>query len=150
MSDSAQTTTPTLPLPRKRSRLRRLALALLIFIGGAACGAGIAGAVIVRSLQHAVRHPEEAPARITARLARRLDLTEAQSEAVRRIIAGRQGALLEIRRDVQPRVEVELSSLESEIAGVLDDAQRAKWRALASNFRANWLPPVPTTAPAPN
>jgi hypothetical protein len=57
---------------------------------------------------------------------------------------------MQIRRDVQPRVETELSTLEEEIASVLNDSQRATWRALAKALRAQWLPPSaapPATQP---
>lgn len=135
-----------LPPPRPRTRRwRRIVLALLIFIGGAACGAGIATVVIVRSVQHSMRHPELAPARVTDRLTRRLDLTPAQADQVRQIIRTRQQSLLDIRRDVQPRVDMQLTALEDEIDAVLNDEQREKWRALVQQFRKTWLPPMPTT-----
>ncbi len=78
-------------------------------------------------------------AHIAARLARHLSLTAAQSEEVRLIVGRRQQALTDLRRDIHPRVEFELSELEEEIAVVLNDEQRVRWRALAGHLRSRWL-----------
>jgi hypothetical protein len=125
-------------------------LALLIFLAGSVVGGAFTAGVIARSVQRAIAHPEEAPTRITARLARRLDLTDDQRERVRQIIASKQQSLLEIRRDVQPRVETQLEQLESEIAAVLNPKQQEEWRTMVTTFRKTWLPPLapaPTSAP---
>ena len=125
------------------SKGRHVLLSLLIFLGGAACGAGVATHLIVRSLHQPGQHPEGLSEHITARLAHVLDLTDAQRQQVRQIIARRHDALMDIRRDIQPRVEVELSTLESELDAVLSEDQREKWHEHVEKFRAHWLPPVP-------
>jgi hypothetical protein len=145
MSDLPTTSSPLsriLP-PRRHSRRRHILMALVVFLGGAACGAAVASVMIARSIHHVIHHPEEAAAHISARLSQRLNLTDEQSEQVRQIISRRQDALMDIRRDIQPRIEVELSALEEEIAGVLSDEQREKWHALADDFRGHWLLPGP-------
>jgi hypothetical protein len=82
-------------------------------------------------------------AHITGRLAELLDLTDEQAGQVSEIILRRHNALIDIRRDIQPRLESELSVLEEEIAGVLNESQRTKWHAHAADMRAQWLPPIP-------
>ena len=148
VSDSEQTTMPTLTVLPKLAPSTDGA-------GGAdlhrrhACGAGghrrSSGPLKFFSMRCSIRKRSRQRALPAARP--RLDLTAAQAEAVRDIIASRQEALLSIRRDVQPRVEIELTSLESDIAAVLNDAQRAEWRVLAGVFHLNWLPPVPAAGP---
>jgi hypothetical protein len=136
------------PTPRRR-RWKTWLLALLIFLAGGIVGGVLTAGAIFRSVHRAIAHPEEAPQRITARLSRRLDLTDDQREKVHQIIASRQQSLLEIRRDVQPRVETQLEQLESEIAAVLNAKQQDEWRTMVNTFRNTWLPPVaplPTTA----
>jgi hypothetical protein len=138
--------TMTPPMSRRR-RWRRWLLSLLIFIGGAVFGSALTAGAIFRGVHRAITHPEEAPARITARLSRRLDLSAEQQAKVRQIIARRQASLMEIRRDVQPRIELQLDGLEGEIMAVLNGEQQEKWRVMVTTFRQTWLPPAPTTAP---
>jgi hypothetical protein len=135
------------PTPHRRRRWKTWLLALLIFLAGTLFGGALTAGAIFRSVHRAIAHPEEAPQRITARLSHRLDLTDDQRERVRQIIASRQQSLLDIRRDVQPRIETQLEQLESEIAAVLNPKQQEQWRTMVSTFRKTWLPPVaaPTT-----
>jgi prophage DNA circulation protein len=118
-------------------------MALLIFLGGVACGAGIATVAVTHAVHRAMTDPESVSAHVTDRLAAMLDLSDAQTRQVRQIILRRHGALVDIRRDIQPRLETELTVLEDEIAAILDDQQRATWRAHAHSMRAKWLPPIP-------
>ena len=133
---------PPLPVPPRR-RWTSWLLVLSIFIGGAACGAGLTIVIAIRGLQNAIQHPEEAPARISLRLARRLNLTPSQRIQVEQILARRQRRLQEIRREVQPRVERELADLESQISDVLTPDQKMRWTTMFANLRENWLPPPP-------
>jgi Spy/CpxP family protein refolding chaperone len=147
MSDLPTTSSTLSPMPHRHWRQRHILMALVIFLGGAACGAAVATVMITRSIHQTMQHPEGWSAHIAARLTSVLNLTEAQTQQVRQIIARRQDALTAIRRDIQPRIEVEVSTLESDINAVLNDEQRVKWRAHVEKFRAHWLPPVPATAP---
>jgi hypothetical protein len=139
-------TSPTSLVLRSRRPWRQVLMALVIFLGGAACGSAITIVITARFIHHSLAHPEQATEHITRRLTSRLNLTAAQSEQVRQVVGRRQSALAEIRRDIQPRLEAELSALEAEIDSVLNGEQRAEWRALADRFRAHWLPPVPASA----
>ncbi len=135
--------TASLPPPRRRRWWVSLGLALVIFASGCIVG-GTATLLVARNrILHALHHPEEGPARIAARLKRKLDLTDEQTKKVEAILARRQAALAAIRRRVQPEVESQLDLVESEIAEVLDDSQRAEWRQRIEALRATWLPPKP-------
>jgi len=131
------------PLTRRIGRWKPLLAAAAIVRGGGVCGAAVATYLILHVIHHTFDHPDMVSEHITARLTSFLKLDESQSRQVRRIIAGKQGALAEIRRDIQPRVEVELSDLESEIDAVLTEEQRVKWREHVRQFREHWLPPSP-------
>lgn len=133
----------SLPPPRRRRWWVSLVLALVIFGSGCIVG-GAATLLVARNrILYALHHPEEGPARIAARLKRKLDLSDEQTQKVEAILAKRQAALAAIRRCVQPEVESQLDLVENEIAEVLDDAQRAEWHERIEALRATWLPPKP-------
>jgi hypothetical protein len=130
------------PAPRRR-RWPTVLLALAIFAAGLVCGAGATVLVVVNRVQHAIRHPEEAPARLAAVLQRRLDLTNEQRTQVEAIIARRQAELIAIRRQFQPQIAGQLDRLRDEIGEVLTDDQRVRWQKLFSTYVNRWLPPPP-------
>jgi hypothetical protein len=143
--NTAATTDPIEPvrLPEvpKRRRWLSVLLGIVIFVSGLAVGGGATFIVLRNRVLQAIRHPEAEPARIADTLRHRLDLTPQQTSQVEEIVRAREGALLKIRRDVQPRVVVELDLVEEQVAGVLNDRQREKWHKLFSELRATWLPP---------
>ena len=94
-----------------RRRWLTVVLSLLIFAAGFVVGGGTAVITVLRTVRQNIHHPERAPARITARLRRRLDLSDEQTRKVQAIVEHRQLALMEIRRQVQPRVMAELEKL---------------------------------------
>jgi shikimate kinase len=132
----------TMTQTKPRRRWRTWLLALIIFIGGGVVGGAVTAVAIVHGVRHAVMHPEEAPMRIASRLKRPLDLSPQQSAQIQQIIANRQQSLMQIRRQVQPQIEGELTTLETEIAGALNPAQQTKWHSMVARLRENWLPPV--------
>lgn len=135
------------PAPRRR-RWPTVLLALTIFAAGAVCGAGATVLVVVKRVQHAIHHPEEAPARLAGVLQRRLDLTNEQRSQVEAIIAKRQQELMDIRRQFQPQIAGQLDQLRDEIDEVLTDEQREHWESLYKNYVTRWLP-APPPAPSP-
>jgi hypothetical protein len=132
---------PPAPLPRRRW-LTAL-LGMLIFVAGAACGAGFTVVVVANRVQHAIQHPEEAPPRIAARLKWRLGLDDDQQAKVEAIVAKHQVELLAIRREFQPKVVDQLEQVRDEISGVLNDSQRERWTKLFDEVRERWLPAMP-------
>lgn len=129
-------------------RLRRhwwvsLLLSLVIFGSGFVAGGATALVVARNRILYAVHHPEEAPARITSHLRRTLDLSDDQAAKVETILQKRQAAFQALRAEVQPRVMAELDQVETEVAGVLDDAQREKWHRRFGELRETWIPPEP-------
>ncbi len=94
-------------------------------------------------------HPGSVSFHIASQLKDMLGLTDEQADQIHEIILRRHNALIDIRREIQPRLESELTILENEIAEVLDEAQRVKWHAHAAAIRSQWLPPIPEPASAP-
>jgi len=141
-----------LPPPRRCNRWVSLLLSLLLLVVGGGIGSGLPLLGVVKKAQTAIRHPEQAPARITARLKHTLNLTPEQAQSVEAILRKQQVALQDIRRDAQPRVEAELNKARDEVAAVLNPEQAAHWRELFEAKKANWMPPMPpprpTTRPA--
>jgi hypothetical protein len=142
MSESpAATSSSRTPLSGRR--WWHVLMAAIVFLGGGACGAAVASAVILHSLHGAIHDPHQAVRHFTDRLTRTLDLNESQVEQVRQVIMRRHEALAELHREIQPRLDVELTALEEEIAAVLDEAQRVKWHDHVREFRKKWLPRLP-------
>jgi predicted esterase YcpF (UPF0227 family) len=116
---------------------------LMISVFAAGCAFGGLGALLV--LRHAIHetlvHPETAPPRIAGWLHRKLSLSETQTQQVEQILQSRQKALVDIRRDMHPRVEKELDLLQREVDAVLDAQQQQRWHDLLSRLRSQWLPP---------
>jgi hypothetical protein len=135
---------PAPPPPRRKRRWLAAILIFFVFVAGMMVGSGLTIAVAVHKLRYAIHHPEEVPARITAVLSRRLSLSRDQALTVEGLIAKRQSRFQEIRREVQPQVQIELDGLREEIAGVLTSEQREKWERLYSESVRTWLPPAPT------
>ena len=115
----------------------------MIFLAGMASGAALTVVYAVNRLQFAIHHPEAAPARIAATIARRLDLDAEQTARVERILADRQTQIAAIRRKFQPEIVEQLDGVHDEIAEVLDTSQRGKWTELFAQFKNRWLPLPP-------
>ncbi len=141
-ADSRENAVKQLPAPEKRRRWLTVLLALLIFGAGLASGVALTVAVAVHRLQYLIHHPDEAPARIAARLERRLGLDEQQKAKVEAILAKRQAELMTLRGQFQPQVVEQLNRLREEIGAVLTEPQRERWQRMFDELRERWLPPV--------
>jgi hypothetical protein len=140
--------TTTLPPIRRRRRWLSLLLGLLIFIAGLAAGAGLTIIFAVGTLQYLLHHPENAPARITAMLTRKLSLDGAQHDQVLAIITRHQAEIQAIRRQVRPQMDQQLDQIRAQVGAILNDRQRASFDELFDKIRQRWtptLPPPPAT-----
>jgi hypothetical protein len=118
-------------------------LAAAIFVAGMVVGAGVTVRAARNQLLEAVHHPETVPPRIAARLQWKLGLSEEQTAKATAIIEQHRLAIQQVRREFQPQIEAELDLAETEIAAVLNDAQRAEWEEHFRTMRATWLPDAP-------
>jgi hypothetical protein len=111
-----------LPTWAKGSLLLTVTLAAGVLIG------------IAYERQRTVRHePMDATAHdVMHRLARDLDLSEAQQTAIAQILAGRQSVVDSTWHEMQPHVRAALVSAEQEILAVLTPEQVTKYRAMTS------------------
>jgi hypothetical protein len=141
---------PATTIPPRPRRWLRLVAAFIIFIGGMVCGGGLTVIVAARNIHYYVHHPEEVPKRITKFLARRLDLSADQANAVERAITKHQSKLQDIRRSVHPGVMMELSALHTEISDVLTPNQKDKWDEIYDEAIDKWFPPPPPPATQPS
>lgn len=127
----------------------RLLLPLGLLLSGAVIGAGLTLIVLVRGLQFRVQHPELFAARATQRLQRTLDLTDGQAAEVEQVLRRHQEQIQAIRRDCQPRFERQVEEIRSEVSALLTPEQASKWQSWLDQRRRLWLPPLPSSAPAP-
>lgn len=134
-------------IPEQKSHRRQfwkpVLLSLVIFASGAIAGTCATLMLIRNQVHYRIHHPEEMPANVAARLQRKLDLSDEQTEQVLTVLTERQQAILEIRREFQPKLETELDQLEKQVADLLDDSQRTTWQQKFQAMRAEWLPAVP-------
>lgn len=131
-----------LPSPCHHRR-RKVLVAGLIFLLGVLFGGAMTVGVGVHCLRYAIKHPEAMPARITARLTRKLDLSAEQRTRVGTILEDGQKSLMAIRSEVHPRVQSELDRIADDIADVLNDQQRQQWESLFEKLRQKWAPALP-------
>ena len=61
------------PLPRRKTRWRMMLLCVALLIGGGLIGASAATLYLLHRVTEAFDHPEQIPARMAARLHRRLE-----------------------------------------------------------------------------
>lgn len=140
-SEKTDSSAEKLPAPVKKRRCWvTVLLALAIFAAGLASGSAITVAVAVHRIKYMVQHPEEAPARIAARLERQLDLDDVQQAKIEAILIERQSRFAVFRNQFRPLLVMQLDSLRDEIGGVLTDPQRKKWQKMYSDLLKKWLP----------
>lgn len=118
-------------------------LGIAILVCGAVIGSGLTVVILHRIVIHAIHNPEEFPARITKRIKGKLNLSDAEAAKVQAIIARRQKAIQDIRREVWPRIESELESTREEVAAILNAKQARSWRKRFDYLKGQWMPPPP-------
>ena len=126
--------------PAAPGRWRSILLAAVIFVSGAVVGAAVTIAVVRHRAQTALRHPEQVPAQLAARIGKRLRLDAGQEAAVSRVLAEHQTALAGLRRRDTPQVAAELDQVRREVAAVLTPEQAARWNRWFEQRRERWLP----------
>lgn len=129
--------------PRKRGKWQVIALGLAILLCGMLIGAGGTLICVKRIVLHAIHHPEEAPARIAARMQKKLHLTEKQAVRVRAVLAERHRAIMAIRRDAQPKVIQELEKAKRQVAAILTPDQARSWNRRFDELQHRWIPVLP-------
>jgi hypothetical protein len=129
--------------PRRRGKWKTVALGLAILLCGMLIGAGGAVICVQKILVYAIHHPEEAPARMTARLRKKLHLSDDQAARVKAILSERQKAIQAIRRETQPKVMKELERTKEEVAAILSPDQARLWRSRFAQLQGRWFPVVP-------
>jgi hypothetical protein len=145
-----QTTLPSIRPPTRRRRWLSVLLGMLIFAGGALTGSALTVVFAVGTLQYIIRHPENAPERITAFLSRKLSLDPDQRNQVLAIVTRHQTQIQAIRRQMRPQMDEQLDQVRSEVGALLNPTQRETWDGLFDRLREHWTPklmPTPTTEP---
>lgn len=121
-------------------RWRSVFLAVVIFVSGAVAGAAATIVTLRHRAQTAIRHPEQAPAKLARSIGKRLRLDASQEAAVRAVLARHQPALAGLRRGASPQAGAELEELRRDVAAVLTPQQAARWNRWFEQRRERWLP----------
>ena len=131
------------PHPIRRRIGMKVLLSLVIFSSGAIAGTCATLILIRQQVHYRIHHPEEMPGKVASRIQWKFDLSDEQTKQVEAILADRQQAIQQIRREFQPQLERQLDQLEEEVADVLDDTQSATWQEWFQEMRTIWLPAAP-------
>lgn len=130
--------------PRGCVRARAaVGLVLVGFVSGAVAGAVGGVAVLEWRIRTFLSQPEKLPDRVVEKLRSELDLSDEQARRVEAIVRERHTALMGILGEVRPRVDAELRRIEEDVAEVLDDGQRLRWRAEMREVRGRAFPLPP-------
>jgi hypothetical protein len=143
MMEEPDTDKPS-PRAKKSSNVKQIILGIIILLCGFLIGSGMTILIARRMVVNAIKHPEGIPQRITNRIKRNLDLSDAQAETVQQIISRHLRDLYQIRRETQPRVRQNLEQLKEEVADVLNKKQEQKWRERFESLE-RLFPPDPTS-----
>ena len=81
------------------------------------------------------KEPQSIPERLTRRLRRELDLTDAQAQQVQDILTLHMGQLMEIRKQVMPQIEAQFNAVREEVGQVLTGEQVQQWEQWFDEFR---------------
>ncbi len=145
-NDSVNPATPVSPPELLRPRRRWLwatFFGIIILLCGMFIGSGLTLHVLWIQLTDAIQNPDQMPDRITLRMTRVSDLTEAQALEVRSIWDREYCALESLRAEIAPRVQAELDKTRDEIVAVLDPDQARRWLKRFELLRKRWTPLTP-------
>jgi hypothetical protein len=118
----------------------------LVFAAGITVGVIVTRLAVRKVIERAATNPDMLRERMERHLARELKLTPEQRPRVHEIVVRSRDEIQELRGQFQPRVSGILKRSESEIRGVLNDAQREKFDLMLK--KKPILPPA-LAKPAP-
>lgn len=128
------------PHPRLPGAARLLALGAAILLCGVIIGAGLGSRILWSRAMSGARDPARLHARVTERLARRLDLTAEQERQVRQILRDHREQQALILERVQPELEAEVERMRGDVARLLTPEQAERWNRRFEDFRRRWAP----------
>lgn len=121
-----------------RSFWMRLLLLVLIFSAGSVTGYCIGSIWTESRFMEIMKQPRPKPDGLTQQLSKSLELTEAQSAEVQKVVRRHHAGLEKIRQEVAPRYVAEFDQLDQEMQGLLTDVQRVSWKKKAAGMREFW------------
>jgi hypothetical protein len=130
---------PALARPGRR-RLWNVLLALLIFVSGIGVGSGLTVKFMTNAFKRSFQKPDALADQISNRMKRRLDLTDEQTEQVRRILAKNMAGFRALRAEFRPRLISQLEKTLDELESVLTPEQSRKMRRRFRFFLKFWVP----------
>ena len=138
MTDTHETS--NLPRPPRRS-WRGLVYGLILLTSGAAIGAGSAVFFVERQMVSAQNEtPEDASDRWSRDWQSRLDLTQEESKQLRTIFHKHHVAMVAIRKEMRPRFQAELETLQTEVNALLTPKQAEHFKKRWTAMRKRWMP----------
>ncbi len=119
-------------------RWKTVLLLSMIFLCGAVVGGGI---VISLGLsagggnrRRRPRTPQAVCERFTERITRQLKLDQAKSDELRIVLLPHATKLFEVRKEMWAKFRPQLAIMRSDIAAILDDAQKQNWKKMCEQF----------------
>lgn len=129
------------PLPvTRRAWLKTAALSVALLFSGAVIGSGVTVIALRRRAEDARQHPDWLSRRTVDRMRHKLDLSDEQTEEIRRIIAESRDRARTLRREHWDEAKALMETMHEDVSAVLTPEQRAEWeewirRARERTFR---------------
>ena len=128
---------------RALPRWAQLTILLVVFASGVVVGAMTTSKIIHARLDGYRQRAAVFPRDIVPRLQMQMQLSDSQTKQIYEILERRHPRMVASRRSGAQAMLNEFDAMEQEIAGVLDDRQKDRWRTIADFVRRNFLPPAP-------
>lgn len=128
-----------LPQGVRRGRLKNLALGIVLLLCGAAIGSVITAVVVERDAPtRGMKRPENVAELLAQRLKSKYGLNGDQEQKLLAIFKEHGKKLVDIRAEVQPRVEAEHEAVRKAVETVLTPEQASDWEKEFEQMRRAW------------
>lgn len=122
----------------KKGHMWSVLLGAGILVFGMIIGACLTFFVVQGRVMRMVSHPGLHTGAMVQKLDRKLNLTEAQREEMKRVLRKHREEFSEIRRQMRPKLAEQMEALKRDVREVLTAEQRAEWDVYIERMRSMW------------
>jgi len=112
-------------------------------------GSGLTVRILWVKIIENIHNTDRLHDRLIHRAKKRLDLTEEQIRQVHYILQKHQNHILDIRKEIGPKIITEFVTLRDDIDAILTPSQSEKWHRWLETTQKTWLKPFVDLHPIP-